>query len=76
MGPGYHWTQMVHEGPEHQVILMILQGPEYHYIPEVREVRTTAMIRIVTITMMVMMIRITVVEKLNDSIVEEEENVI
>ena len=67
---------MVHEGPEHQVILMILQGPEYHYIPEVREVRTTAMIRIVTITMMVMMIRITVVEKLNNIIVEEEENVI
>ena len=75
MGPGYHWTQMVHEGPEHQVILMILQGPEYHYIPEVREVRATAMIRIV-ITMMVMMIRITVVEKLNNSIVKEEENVI
>ena len=67
---------MVHEGPEHQVILMILQGPEYHYIPEVREVRATAMIRIVTITMMVMMIRITVVEKLNNSIVKEEENVI
>ena len=70
---------MVHEGPEHQVILIILQGPEYHYIPEVREVRevrTTAMIRIVTITMVVMMIRITVVEKFNNSIVEEKENVI
>ena len=67
---------MVHEGPEHQVILMILQGPEYHYIPEVREVRTTAMIRIVTITMVVMMIRITVIEKFNNSIVEEKENVI
>ena len=67
---------MVHEDPEHQVFQTVLQGPEYHYIPEVREVRTTAMIRIVTITMMVMMIRITVVEKLNNSIVEEEENVI
>ena len=67
---------MVHEGPEHQVILMILQDPEYHYIPEVREVRTTAIIRIVTITMVVMMIRITVIEKFNNSIVEEKENVI
>ena len=40
---------------------MVLQGPEYHYILDVREVRITAMIHIETIAMIVMMIRITVV---------------
>lgn len=40
---------------------MVLQDPEYHYILDVWEVRITAMIHIETITMIVMMIRITVV---------------
>lgn len=52
---------MAHEGPEHRIVQMVLQDPEYHYILDVWEVRITAMIHIETITMIVMMIRITVV---------------
>ena len=52
---------MAHEGPEHRIVQMVLQGPEYHYLLDVREVRITAMIHIETLTMIVMMIRITVV---------------
>ena len=31
--PRYHWIQMVHEDPEHQILQAVLHGPEYHYIP-------------------------------------------
>lgn len=40
MVPGFHCTRMFHEGPEHQVLQMVRQGPEYHYNLEVREVQT------------------------------------
>ena len=26
---------MAHEGPEHRIVQMVLQGPEYHYILDV-----------------------------------------
>ena len=36
---------MVHEDPENQVVQTVLQGPEYHYIPEVWEVGQVQQVR-------------------------------